>query len=423
MAQSGMLKSSFAIVLIQAAGLIVSLLSIYLVAGDMGPAIYSLIGVKAVVAGFVNTFSHLGVETAMSREALYWMHHGDDEKVREYATQAVLSRLIGFVVLAPIVLAYLAFLNYTKYDGQYTILFLLFYAGSCVGALNQAMSIIIRSQGGFVFSQIVNTLNGDIIGVIGICIYVFAGATPYLVFVALGTIPVMFVYISHLRKVFRRRHLQIRPTLKKIKDTRFLWLKSYMDYLRSEADSLLVSLMFPPVIMGSYSIYKKFEAIFKQFIEGFFDVLCQRQVQNKGEVAVLKAQERKINLVRWGVVGIIIIGAIVFSINPNFFIKLVNLGKYDNMQLIVYTVLLVAVLYLIGKYEINAISYFAPSKTIFKMGIAVFVATIVSYVSLLVLPSIEGALLQRVLSWGAASLIAILLFRPRRERYYQNIYQ
>ena len=93
------------------------------------------------------------------------------------------------------------------------------------------------------------------------------------------------------------------------------------------------------------------------------------------------------------------------------------------MPLIIYTVLFVAILYLIGKYEINAISYFAPSKTIFKMGIVVFVVTLVSYLSLVVLPSIEGALLQRVLSWGAASLIAIMIFRPRRERYYSSFYQ
>lgn len=421
--KGGFLKSSFAIVIIQAVGLIVSFLSIYLVAGDMGPAIYSLIGVKSVIVGIINTFSHLGVETAMGREALYWIYHGDNDKVQEYATQAIISRFVGFVILVPFVLAYLAFLNISKYNGQYTILFILFFIGSCVGALNQSMSIIIRSRGGYVFSQLVNTLNGDVIGVIGIFVYIYAGATPYLIFVALGTIPVMFVYISYLRKVFKLRFFLFKSTFTKIKQTRYLWLKSYMDYFRNEADSLLVSLLFPPVIMGSYTIYKRFEGIFKQFIEGFFDVLCQRQVQNKGEVLVLKAQERKINIVRWAAIGFILVVAAIFSVSPDFFICLVNLGKYDNMFLIIYTVLLVSILYLIGKYEINAISFFAPSKTLFKMGVAVFCNTIFSYLVLLVLPSIEGALLQRVISWGAASVIAIVIFRSRREKYYKNIYQ
>jgi O-antigen/teichoic acid export membrane protein len=292
-----------------------------------------------------------------------------------------------------------------------------------VGALNQSMSIIIRSRGGYVFSQLVNTLNGDIIGVIGIFLYIYAGATPYLIFIAMGTIPVMFVYVSYLRKLFRCRFILIQPTITKIKQTRYLWLKSYLDYFRNEADSLLVSLLFPPVIMGSYSIYKRFEGIFKQFIEGFFDVLCQRQVQNKGEIEILKAQERKINFVRWAAIFIILGGGVIFSIIPDFFISLINLTKYDNIQIIVYTVMGVAILYLVGKYEINAISYFAPSKTIWKMGIIVFVITIASYFVLFLLPSIQGALLQRVISWGAATVIAIILFRPRRDVYYKNIFK
>ena len=84
--------------------------------------------------------------------------------------------------------------------------------------------------------------------------------------------------------------------------------------------------------------------------------------------------------------------------------------------------MVVAIIYLIGKYEINAVSFFAPTKTIFKMGIAVFIASVVSYISLVFIPSIEGALLQRILSWGAASVMAIYLFRTRRDNYYNNIY-
>lgn len=418
-----MLKNSFLIVLIQATGMILSLISVYLVAGDMGPEIYSLLGINAVVTGIVGTFSHLGVETAMSREALYWMHNNDTKIVQEYATQTILSRCVGFIILAPIVLAYLAFINFTKYEGQYTFLFLLFFIGSCIRALNQAMSIVIRSQGGFVFSQVVNTLNGDIMGVAAILIYIYLGANVYFVFVALSAVPVVFVYISYLRKNISLKYFLLKPALKKIKETRYLWLKSYLDYLKVEADSLLVSLLFPPVIMGNYSIYKKFEHILKQFIEGFFDVLCQRQVEYKGNPPVLKAQERKINIVRWAAIAFIVVGGIVFSLNPDYFINLINLGKYGSMEIIVYSSLLVAILYLVGKYEINAISFFAPTKTIFKMGIAVFVITIISYLSLVILPSLGGALLQRLLTWGGASLIAILLFIPRREMYYSNLYQ
>lgn len=418
-----MLKKSFIVVLIQAGGLILSLVSVYLVAGDMGPEVYSLLGINQVACGIISTFSHLGIETAMGREALYWMHNGETEKVREYATQSILSRFMGFLILAPLVLGYLAFINFSKYDGQYTILFLMFYLGGCIRALNQSMSLLIRAQGGFVFSQFVSTLNIDIMGAAAILIYIFLGAKVYFYFIALSSIPVVFVYVTYLRKNFKWKHLLIRPTLVKIKETSYLWLNSYLNYFKAEADSLFVSLLFPPVIMGNYSIYKKFESIFKKFIEGFFDVLCQRQVEYKGNPVVLKAQERKISIVRWIAILAIVLGGVIFTIDPTYFISLINLSKYEGMKAVIYASLLMAVLYLLGKYEINAISFFAPTKTIFRMGIAVFVLTVVSYLSLLILPSLEGALLQRIIVWGGSSVLAIYLFRTRRENYYKNIYK
>lgn len=418
-----MLKNSFAIVLIQAAGMVVSLLSVYFVAGDMGPLVYSLIGVRQIICAIVNTFSHLGVETVMCREALYWMQQGDHEKVQEYATQSLVSRFVGFVMLFPLLFAYLIFINYTKYDGQYMLLFFLFYIGACVGAINQSMSLIIRSRGGYVFSQIVTTLNGDIIGVAAILIYQFIGLEVYFLFIALGTIPVMFVYASHIRQLFRHKHLRIKETIKKIKESRYLWVKSWIDYSSVEADVLLVSVLFPPTILGNYSIYKKFEGILKTFIEGFFDVLCQQQIKYKGDIETLKTKEKKINLVRWLAILFIIIAGFIFSINPDFFIGLINLQKFDGMQMIVYVVLLVGVIYLCGKYELISIFFFAPTKTVFKFGIVTLVITLLSYFSLLIIPSLGGALMQRVIVWGATTAVGIYLFRSRRNMYYSHIYK
>lgn len=418
-----MFKSSFAIVFIQAAGMIVSLLSVYFVAGDMGPVVYSLIGIRQIICAIVNTFSHLGIETVMCREALFWMDKGDYKKVQEYATQSIISRIIGFIILFPILFAYLSYIVYTKYESNYLLLFFLFYIGACVGALNQSMSLIIRSRGGYVFSQIVSTLNGDIIGVAAILIYQFIGLKVYLWFIALGTIPVLFVYASNLIKLFKMKYLRIGETIKKIKESRYLWMKSWIDYFSVEADVLLVSLLFPPSILGNYSIYKKFEGILKAFIEGFFDVLCQQQVQFKGNMEILKSKEKKINLVRWLAVAIVGIGGIVFSVNPDYFIYLINLQKYESMQMIIYVVLLTGILYLCGKYELLAISFFAPTKTVFKLGALISTITIVSYFSLIIIPSLEGALLQRIIVWGASSIVGIYLFRSRRDLYYSHIYK
>ena len=83
--------------------------------------------------------------------------------------------------------------------------------------------------------------------------------------------------------------------------------------------------------------------------------------------------------------------------------------------------LIVAIIYLIGKYEINAVSLFATSKATFNIGIIVFGITLASYLSIVLLSSIEGALLQRIIAWSGTSLISILYFRANRTKLYTQI--
>ena len=419
--QKSSLKSSFLIILIQVVGILLSLLSVYFVAGDMGPEIYSLKGIHGVIGGVIVAFSHLGVETTMMREALYWKEKGDVEKVKEYATQSIVSRFIGFVVLSPFVIAYLTFICFSKYNGDYSLLLFLFFIGSCIGALNDSMSLIIRSEGGYVFSQFVRTLNTEVIGAIGIILYLKAGAQAYLYFLAFAPIPVLLIFFFKINNLFSLKYAKIKPTLRKIKESKYLWLRSYLDYFKGNADTLLVSILFPPAIIGAYTIYKTLENMVKSFIEGFFDVISQRTVKFKGQLDKLLKEERKFNFIRWAAIAIIVVAGIVFSLDADFFINVVNLSKYGSMELIVYTVLAVAIIYLIGKYEINAVSLFATSKATFNIGIVVFGITIASYLSLVLLSSIEGALLQRIIAWSGTSLISILYFRANRTKLYTQI--
>lgn len=74
-----MFKKSFIIVLIQILGAAAGFLSLYFVAGDMEPEVYSLVGVYGVLSGITLTFTDLGIETTMMREALYWIQKGEKE--------------------------------------------------------------------------------------------------------------------------------------------------------------------------------------------------------------------------------------------------------------------------------------------------------------------------------------------------------
>ncbi len=416
-----MLKQSFIIILIQVVGVVLGFLSIYLVAGDMGPEIYSLVGIYTVVSGIVLSFSHLGVETTMLREAMYWKEQGDIEMIKEYTMQSILSRFIGFVTFSPFILGYLLFLCYNKYEGGYLLLLISFYVGSCASALNDSMSLIIRSQGDYVFSQFARTLNSTITKFLAIFLYIKFGAIPYLYFYALVPLPLMIIFVIKLKKYFNFDYLRIRGTFKKIKDSKNLWLKSYLDYFSASADNLLVSILFPPAIMGIYSLYKNLEQIGKSFIEGFFDVLTQKFVQFKGNMEKLVTLEHKVNIVRWFVIGLIAVGLAVFSLKSQYFINMVNLQKYEHADLVIYCVMIVSIIYLVGKNEINIVSLFATSKAIFNLGIFVFAATLLSFVIIVISPTLYGVFLQRIFIFTMTTASAMLFFYRNRTSFYTKI--
>ncbi len=416
-----MFKQSFGIILIQSFGIILGFLSVYLVAGDMGPEIYSLVGINTVVSGIVLTFSHLGIETTMGREALYWKEQGEHEKVKEYTTQSILSRVIGFVLLFPFLFTYLLFVCHSKYDGGYLFLLLSFYVGSCASALNDSMSLIIRAQGGYLFSQFARTLNSTATKFFAIFIYMKFGAMPYLYFYVLVPLPLMIIFFAKIRKSVSLRYLNLPGTIRKIKDSKNLWLKSYLDYFSASADNLLISILFPPSIMGIYSLYKNLEQMGKGFIEGFFDVLIQKFVQFKGNLEKLLSLERTVNMARWGVVILVAVCMGIFSLDTTYFVHLFNLQKYGNVEMVLYCVMIVSIIYLIGKNEISIVALFAESRTILRLGFFVFLATLLSFIVVVVIPTLSGVLLQRIIIFSITSASAILVFRRNRISFFTSI--
>ena len=417
-----MFKKSFFVVLIQVSGTLLGFLSIYLIAGDMDPEIYSLVGVYNVLAGVMLTFTDLGIETTMMREALYWMEDGQGEKVAEYTTQSLVSRIIALCVTLPILTGYLLFLSQNKYGGNHFVLLMTFLLGAAVSSLNDAMSLVVRAQGGYVFSQLAKTINTYFLKFVGVILYFWRGEQAYLFFYSISSIPLLFVFIIKLKKYFKFRYVRISSTIKKIYAARYLWLKTDLDYLKTNADSFLVSTIFPPAIMGSYTIYKNFEGMAQNFIEGFFDVLAQNMVKYKGDNEMLDKQERRIKVARNIAISLVFIVLFVYSINPKYFVKLVRLEKYMYMQQMVYCIAFVSILYLIGKFEINILALFATSKLNFKIGILMFIVSVVSYMSVWLLPTIFGVLLQRILVYGTASAASIFLFHKYKQELHKNFY-
>lgn len=418
-----MFKKSFYVLLIECFGVLLSLVSLFLITATMDPAVYSLLGVSSVMSGIILTFSDLGIETAMGREALYWIEHDEYERVREYTTQALLSRMLGCTVLIPGLTVYLLYMSRSKYDGQYVGLLFLFLFNAVISSLNDAMSLITKAHGRYVLSRMLSMINSYFIKFVGIILYYWKGTDVYLAFCSLASLPLFMIFLWIVRKDFSIRYVKPRQTIRKIIDSRYLWLRTDLDYFKGSADSMLVSLLFPASVMGSYSVYKHFESLSKSLIEGFFDVLTQELVRYKGQPDVLIEKEKKIKRARNIAIVMIGAGTAIYLLNPKFFVGLLHLTRYEYIDVMILFAALVSVTHLFGKYEINLLGLFAPSRMIFLISIILFAGTVISFGLVKIFPDIHGIMYQRLFVFLFTSLVNIMVFRRDKKDYYVKIYR
>lgn len=418
-----MYKKSVLIVIIQLIGSFLGLLNIYFIAGNMKPEIYSLVGVFSILSTITMTFTDFGLETTLMREALYWQNTSESEKIRVYVTQAILSRILGFLILLPFLSVYIVYINFTKYSGKHLWLLALFLLGAESCSVNNALALIVKSQGGYVFSQTANVLNNYFIKFLGIAIYFWKGSYPYLIFYALSSIPLLMIYIVKLRSVICFKYVDIYATIKKVYKAKYLWLRTDLDYLKMNADSILVSTLFPPAVLGSYTIFKSLEQLSKNFIEGFFDILSQHMVKDKGNPEKLKAAEKSIKHIRNIIILLIFLGSALFMTNSQKWIRLIHLTKYDYMNTMIITVAIISVLHLWGKYEMNTVAFFASSKMNLKMAMVTFLLTCMSFIWVVLFSNIYGVLLQKITAYLVTSIIALAFFMKNREAMYNKILQ
>lgn len=410
-------------VLIQFIGVLLSFVTLYFIVGDMTPEVYSLVGTYTVILGVVNTFSHLGIETVMMRETLYWTEHNDTQKVVEYATQSMFSRIFGYIILLPLLLIYIFYIDYTKYDHQYLFLLFMFLIGALASTLNDCMSLIVRSKGGYVFAQFAKTLNNSIVKTFGLILYLKFGAAVYLYFFSLSSVPLFILFYLYVRKSFSSNFIQFKPMLKKVWESRFLWLRTDLDYFKNYADSILISILFPAHIMGIYSLYKALENMAKDFIEGFFDVLSQNLVRFKGNYERLCKEEKKYNMIRAAILGVVVIVGVVFAIYSSQIISICNLSNYDHAAELVQCVFTVAIIYILGKYEINILAFFASSKLNFNLTVVISVISIAAFGALYFIPSLYGALFQRIIVYLTTTVLSIALFKKNRTELYTRLFK
>lgn len=257
----------------------------------------------------------------------------------------------------------------------------------------------------------------------GIILYFLKGANWYLVFCSFSSIPLLFIFFLKLRKKLIFSKIKINKIFKKIYAARYLWLKTNLDFFKTNVDGILVSALFPSSIMGSYTIFRSLDGMLRLFIDGFFDVLSQNLVRYKGNIEELLRQEKIIKLARNLIMVCLTIGTFTFTLMPEIFINILGMNNYPYISQMITCVGIVGIVYLTGKYEVNMLALFAGSKINFVMGIYIFGISVISYLGLFISTSVYVVLCQKVIVYLFTSIISIFVFNKNKIDYYSNIYR
>ena len=410
-----MIKRSFNVFFIQIVGLILGIVSMLILVNGMGPEVYALVGIYNTICGLIVAFTSLGIETVIARNALFWKEKGNTNEIIEHVSQAVFLRIICYIVLLPFIIGYFSYINKSKYGGQFTVVFVAYTISMLSKAVIDSIRLTLKAIGKYEMAQIIDVCNNTFIKIVGIIVFLKFGAIPYLLVFSLTPVVLSCILIIYCKEYISIKSFDIKAILKKVKESKYLWLRGYIDWVRNYADGLLVSIFFPASIMGSYSVFKNIEQYCKMLIEGFFDVLTQETVRMKGNQEKINRYYSKMNIIRWCVIGVGIIFTIIYWYNRSFFIDLVGFSDYKYIDIMILFVAILELSYLLGKIEINVVALFDSPKHYFYMGIVILVITLTSFALVIVKTSVLGMLLQRVFVSLFTSLYTIFVFRKKRK--------
>lgn len=413
-----MLKNSFKVVLIQLINIVLSFLSINIVAGNMSPTTYSLVGLYSVIVGFTNTFSQFGLETVMTRKALYWKEKGETYYIKEYFTQSLFLRIILNLLFSPFILIYLFYLSNLKYEGEFLGLMFFFMFSSLFRGILTSLQISIRSQGGYVFSQIIDLVSNTGFKIISLIAFVFGGDLLYLYIWSFMPIATAVYLLILERKNIDLSYISLKSLLVKIKSCKYLWLKSFLDYGKSYGDNLIVSIFFSAEFFGSYSLFKSIEQICKSMIEGFFDTLTQEMVRLKRQKISLIKYERKIRNVKNICIIFIVLCTLIYWKFSNAIISMIGISHYPYINMLVLTAAICSIFYVMGKIEINMIALFEYPSLNLTAAIIMFLFTFLSYIPVIYFNQVIILLLQRDSIYLFNSVINMIIFKMKKSRLY-----
>ncbi len=375
------MKQSIGLVILQVFGIILGIVSVFLVAGSLPAEEYALVGVYHVISTIILVFSNTGFETYAIRNVLDWREKGNTAKIKLIVTQSITYRtLVAIVAFIPTI-GYAAFVSLNKFDGNNFWLFFLMGLTSISKATNDATVLILKSFNKYFLAALV-TYSIDSFGkLLALLLFTKYGFTVYIYTVMLTpllvTIPVIFLlrkYIS-FQGVFKIYNLK-----NGFIESKSFATSSYVSYAFNFLDQFLVSIFLSAEILGSFTVAKNILSIARTFVENFFDPMIQSLVSLKDSIKNFKIKLNKIFKIRnvLLVVSVIFIPFLLFFLDKALVLLRIDHYPYLNNYIILIYLSIIALI--ASKVKYTYISLFFPQESYLKIKVINALSALVFFI-------------------------------------------
>lgn len=402
------MKQSYIYLFLQALNISVGLFVTFYIAHSVDPKLFSIYAVSNIVVAIMSTFTFLGYETVLLRNLLQWKENNQNNKIKNFVSYALVSRLIFASLVFFPMLGYMLYLSEYKYNGEYFTLFITFAISGIFSALLNSTSLILKSFNKYIISFSVTSIIGGGGRLLAILAFNEKGFNGFIYIIVL--IPVISFLISFcfLKKHFSIRQVQIRR-LAKFRKYKLFILSGYSNYFKLSVDQFLVSIFMSSEILAVYNLARKVEEIGRSTVNGFFEPLTQSLIRKKGKSEELKSSMLNVFRVR-NILGLLsIFFAIIFIFKMDYLIDMVELGHYNYLSAYLTMSIITCVLFMLYKVESHLVYLFDPALVLIKID--VFVCSLSTMIVLLSFYffSENYFYLNRVL-YGFALLLMYLIY-------------
>lgn len=356
------MKQSLYIVAIQVLNVLISLFTTIYIAVNVEPTIYSLLIVYQVVISIFASFTSIGYETILIRNALAWKARSPT-KINYFVSMSLYFRvIISFILLLPSII-YLKYISNSNYQGDLFLTLLLINFSALFVSLNNWLGLVLKGMNQYLLSFLIISLGAILTKLVGLLFYLKFGFEAFILVLIIAPAVIFIgafhrvsryvdkVSFSWSRIRFAKRHLRF-------------GIIGYQKFLLGYSDRLLVTLILKPEIQAAYGLIKQFQEIGKTFIEGFFDPISQKIIQHKSNQTAFDNYMKKVFKINAIAASLVISSLPVAIFYLRDLITYIGFDKYPFAH--EYTLYAIAafVFSLTGKTITNFVNYFEKPRNL-----------------------------------------------------------